>query len=30
MLFDTVSECKPLRDDKLTTLMGTAGGRGAA
>ncbi|HKD04363.1 MAG TPA: carboxylesterase family protein [Bryobacteraceae bacterium] len=29
MVFDTVSECKPLRDDELVTLMGnTAGGRG--
>jgi para-nitrobenzyl esterase len=34
MVFDTVSECKPLRDDELVTLMGNAaggrGGRGAA
>ena len=29
MVFDTVSECKPLRDDQLITLMGNTGGRGA-
>ena len=29
MVFDTVSECKPLRDDQLNTLMGNTGGRGA-
>jgi para-nitrobenzyl esterase len=28
MVFDTVSECKPLRDDQLITLMGNTGGRG--
>jgi len=28
MVFDTVSECKPLRDDELITLMGNTGGRG--
>ncbi len=28
MVFDTVSECKPLRDDQLITLMGNGGGRG--
>jgi para-nitrobenzyl esterase len=28
MVFDTVSECKPLRDDELITLMGNGGGRG--
>ena len=28
MVFDTVSECKPLRDDELNTLMGNTGGRG--
>ena len=28
MVFDTVSECKPLRDDELVTLMGNTGGRG--
>src|ERR1700722_10350030 len=28
MVFDTVSECKPLRDDQLITLMSTTGGRG--
>jgi para-nitrobenzyl esterase len=28
MVFDTVSECKPLRDDQLVMLMGNAGGRG--
>jgi para-nitrobenzyl esterase len=28
MVFDTVSECKPLRDDQLNTLMGNTGGRG--
>ena len=30
MVFDTVSECKPLRDDQLITLMGNTGGRGRA
>ena len=31
MVFDTVSECKPLRDDRLVALMGETGpGRGAA
>ncbi len=30
MVFDTVSECKPLRDDQLVTLMGNPGGRGRA
>ena len=28
MVFDTVSECKPLRDDQLVTLMGNTAGRG--
>ena len=28
MVFDTVSECKPLHDDQLNTLMGNTGGRG--
>jgi para-nitrobenzyl esterase len=28
MVFDAVSECKPLRDDQLITLMGNTGGRG--
>jgi hypothetical protein len=28
MVFDTVSECKPLRDDQLIMLMGNTGGRG--
>jgi len=28
MVFDTVSECKPLHDDQLVTLMGNTGGRG--
>ncbi|MCU1328300.1 MAG: fatty acyl-CoA hydrolase, medium chain [Bryobacterales bacterium] len=28
MVFDTVSECKPLRDDQLITLIGDTGGRG--
>jgi para-nitrobenzyl esterase len=28
MVFDTVSECRPLRDDQLITLMGNTGGRG--
>jgi para-nitrobenzyl esterase len=28
MVFDTLSECKPLRDDRLVTLMGNTGGRG--
>lgn len=28
MVFDTVSECKPLRDEQLITLMGNTGGRG--
>jgi len=28
MVFDTTSECKPLRDDQLITLMGNTGGRG--
>jgi para-nitrobenzyl esterase len=28
MVFDTVSESKPLRDDQLITLMGNTGGRG--
>jgi para-nitrobenzyl esterase len=28
MVFDTVSECKPLRDDQLNMLMGNTGGRG--
>lgn len=28
MVFDTVSECKPLRDDQLITLMGNTGARG--
>ncbi len=28
MVFDTVSECKPLRDDRLIGLMGNTGGRG--
>jgi para-nitrobenzyl esterase len=28
MVFDTVSECKPLRDDQLVTLMGNTSGRG--
>jgi para-nitrobenzyl esterase len=28
MVFDIVSECKPLRDDELITLMGNTGGRG--
>jgi para-nitrobenzyl esterase len=28
MVFDTVSECKPLRDDELISLMGNTGGRG--
>jgi para-nitrobenzyl esterase len=28
MVFDTLSECKPLRDDQLVTLMGNTGGRG--
>jgi len=28
MVFDTVSECKPLRDDELIKLMGNTGGRG--
>jgi para-nitrobenzyl esterase len=28
MVFDTVSECKPLHDDQLITLMGNNGGRG--
>jgi para-nitrobenzyl esterase len=28
MVFDTVSECKPLRDDELIALMGNTGGRG--
>ena len=28
MVFDTVSECKPLRDDQLIALMGNTGGRG--
>ncbi|MGA3236018.1 MAG: carboxylesterase family protein [Bryobacteraceae bacterium] len=28
MVFDAVSECKPLRDDRLITLMGNTGGRG--
>lgn len=30
MVFDTVSECKPLRDDQLIALMGNTGGRGRA
>ncbi|HEV3197479.1 MAG TPA: carboxylesterase family protein [Bryobacteraceae bacterium] len=30
MVFDTVSESKPLRDDQLITLMGNTGGRGRA
>ncbi len=30
MVFDTVSECRPLRDDQLNTLMGNNGGRGGA
>lgn len=30
MVFDTLSECKPLRDDQLVTLMGNTGGRGRA
>jgi hypothetical protein len=29
-VFDTVSECRPLRDDQLGMLMGNAGGRGRA
>jgi para-nitrobenzyl esterase len=28
MVFDAVSECKPLRDEQLVTLMGNGGGRG--
>jgi len=28
MVFDTVSECKPLRDDQLITLMGNTSARG--
>jgi para-nitrobenzyl esterase len=28
MVFDTVSECTPLRDDQLVMLMGNSGGRG--
>ena len=28
MVFDTVSESKPLRDDQLIALMGNTGGRG--
>ena len=28
MVFDTVSESRPLRDDRLGTLMGNTGGRG--
>ena len=28
MVFDTVSESKPLRDDELISLMGNTGGRG--
>jgi hypothetical protein len=28
MGFDTVSECKPVRDDQLITLMGNTGARG--
>jgi hypothetical protein len=28
MVFDTVSECKPLRDDQLITLMGNTAARG--
>jgi para-nitrobenzyl esterase len=28
MVFDTLSECRPLRDDQLITLMGNTGGRG--
>jgi para-nitrobenzyl esterase len=28
MVFDTVTECKPLRDDELIALMGNTGGRG--
>jgi para-nitrobenzyl esterase len=28
MVFDAVSECKPLRDDQLVTLMGNTAGRG--
>jgi para-nitrobenzyl esterase len=28
MVFDTVSECRPLRDDQLITVMGNTGGRG--
>jgi para-nitrobenzyl esterase len=28
MVFDTVSECRPLRDDQLITLIGNTGGRG--
>lgn len=30
MVFDTVSECKPLRDDQLITLVGNPGSRGRA
>ena len=28
MVFDTVSQSKPLRDDALIELMGNTGGRG--
>jgi para-nitrobenzyl esterase len=28
MVFDNLSECRPLRDDQLITLMGNTGGRG--
>lgn len=28
MVFDSVSKCKPLRDDELIALMGNTGGRG--
>jgi para-nitrobenzyl esterase len=28
MVFDTLSECKPLRDDQLIALMGNTAGRG--
>ncbi len=30
MVFDTVSECRALRDDKLVSLLPAAGGRGGA
>ena len=28
MVFDTVSECRPLHDDKLVSLLPATGGRG--